>query len=30
MPSPTEEIFKEIARDFNIRWNSPDCIESIM
>ena len=21
MPSATEEIFKEIPRDFNIRWN---------
>ena len=29
MPSPIEEIFKEISRDFNIRWNFPNCIESI-
>jgi hypothetical protein len=28
MPSPTEEIFTEIARDFNIHWNFPNCIES--
>jgi hypothetical protein len=29
MPSTTEKIFKEIARDFNICWNFPNCIESI-
>jgi hypothetical protein len=29
MPSPTEEIFKENAKDFNIRWNFPNCIGSI-
>ena len=28
-PSPTEEIFQEIAKDFNIRWNFPNCIGSI-
>jgi len=25
MPSPTEEIFQETAKDFNIRWNFPNC-----
>jgi len=29
MPSPTEEIYKEIVRDFNIHWNFPNCTESI-
>jgi len=29
MPSPAEEIYKEIVRDFNICWNFPNCIESI-
>jgi hypothetical protein len=29
MPSPTDEIFTEISKDFNIRWNFPNCIESI-
>jgi 2-hydroxy-3-keto-5-methylthiopentenyl-1-phosphate phosphatase len=29
MPSPTEEIFEEIPRAFNIRWNFPNSIESI-
>jgi hypothetical protein len=29
MPSPTDEIFTEVSKDFNIRWNFPDCIESI-
>ena len=29
MSSATEEIFKETAMDFNIRWNFPNCIESI-
>jgi len=29
MPSPTEEIFQEIAKDFNIRWNFPNCVGSI-
>ena len=28
-PSPTEEIFQEIAKDFNIRWNFPNCVGSI-
>jgi len=28
MPSPTDEIFTEISKDFNIRWNFPNCIES--
>jgi hypothetical protein len=28
MPSPTQEIFQEIAKDFNIRWNFPNCIGS--
>jgi len=27
MPSPTDEIFTEISKDFNIRWNFPNCIE---
>jgi len=29
MPSPTEEIFQETEKDFNIRWNFPNCVESI-
>jgi len=29
MPSPTEEIFQEIVKDFNIRWNFPNCVGSI-
>jgi hypothetical protein len=29
MPSPTDEIFTEISKDFNIRWNFPNCIENI-
>jgi len=29
MPSPAEEIFKEIVWDFSIHWNFPNCIESI-
>jgi hypothetical protein len=29
MPSPTEEIFTELSKDFNIRWNFPTCIESL-
>jgi hypothetical protein len=29
MPSPKDEIFTEISKDFNIRWNFPKCIESI-
>jgi hypothetical protein len=29
MPSPTDEIFTEISKYFNIRWNFPNCIESI-
>jgi len=29
MPSPTEEIFQEIAKDFKIRWNFPNCVGSI-
>ena len=29
MPSPKDEIFTEISKDFNIRWNFPNCIESI-
>ena len=29
MPSPTEEIFQEIAKVFNIRWNFPNCVGSI-
>ena len=27
-PSPTDEIFTEIPRDFNIRWKFPNCNES--
>ena len=29
MPPPTEEIFTEISKDFNIRWNFPNFIEKI-
>jgi hypothetical protein len=29
MPSPTDGIFTEISKDFNIRWNFQYCIESI-
>jgi hypothetical protein len=29
MTSPSQEIFQEIAKDFNIRWNFPNCVESI-
>jgi hypothetical protein len=29
MPSPKDEIFTEISKDFNIRWNCPNCIETI-
>jgi len=29
MPSPKDEIFTEISKDLNIRWNFPNCIESI-
>jgi hypothetical protein len=29
MPSPKDEILTEISEDFNIRWNFPNCIESI-
>jgi hypothetical protein len=29
MPSPTDEIFTEISKDFNIRCHFPNCIESI-
>jgi hypothetical protein len=29
MPSPREEIFQEIAKDFNISWNFPICVGSI-
>jgi hypothetical protein len=28
-PSPTQEKFQEIAKDFNIRWNFPNCVGSI-
>jgi hypothetical protein len=28
-PSPTDEIFTEISKDFNICWNFPNCIERI-
>jgi hypothetical protein len=29
MPYPKDEIFTEISKNFNIRWNFPNCIESI-
>jgi hypothetical protein len=29
MPSPKDEIFTGISKDFNIRWNFSNCIESI-
>jgi hypothetical protein len=29
MPSQTKEIFQEIAKDFNIRWNFPNSVGSI-
>jgi hypothetical protein len=29
MPSPTEDIFQEIEKDNNIRWNFPNCVGSI-
>jgi hypothetical protein len=29
MPSPKGEIFTKISKDFNIRWDFPNCIESI-
>jgi hypothetical protein len=29
MPSPRDEIFTEISKDFNIGWKIPNCIESI-
>jgi len=29
MPSPRDEIFTEMSKDFNIRWNFPNCIERI-
>ena len=29
MPSPTKEIFQEIAKDFTIRLNFPNCVGSI-
>jgi hypothetical protein len=29
MPSPKEELFQEITKDFNIRWNFPNCVASI-
>jgi hypothetical protein len=28
MPSPKDEIFAKISKDYNIRWNFPNCIES--
>jgi hypothetical protein len=28
MPSPTEEIFTEISKDFNVRCNFPNCVRS--
>ena len=30
MPPTTEEIFTEISKDFNIRWNFPNYIERRM
>ena len=29
MPSPTEQIFTDIAKDFSIRRNFPNCVERI-
>jgi hypothetical protein len=29
MPSPKDETFTEISKDFNIRWNFPNCIEIV-
>jgi hypothetical protein len=29
MPSPKDEIFTEISKDFNIGWNFTTCTESI-
>jgi hypothetical protein len=29
MPSPTKEIFTEILKDFNVRWNFPNRVRSI-
>jgi hypothetical protein len=29
MPPPTEEIFREISKDFNIHRNFPTCIKRI-
>jgi hypothetical protein len=29
MPFPTDEISTEILQDLNIRWNFPNCIESV-
>jgi hypothetical protein len=29
MPSPRDEIFTEISKDFNIWWNFPNSIERI-
>jgi len=29
MPSPKDEIFTKVSKDFSIRWNFPNCIESI-
>jgi len=29
MPYPKDEMFTEISKDFNIRWNFPNCIEII-
>jgi hypothetical protein len=29
MPSPKDEIFIEISKDFNICWNFTNCIEWI-
>jgi len=29
MPSPTEEMFQEIVKEINIRWNFRNCVGSI-
>jgi hypothetical protein len=29
MPSPTEEVFQESAKDIDIRWNFSNCVRSI-